>query len=75
MEINNVECWSTYISELITEINDQLTVLEVNITASYSGNNLRLAHNENGTEHTIDDISGNSVSSLLINIEPGKDAI
>lgn len=53
-----------------------LTITEgVNITASYSGNNLRLIHNENGTEHTIDDVSGNSVSSLLINIEPGKDAI
>ncbi|WP_058953771.1 flagellin [Clostridium tyrobutyricum] len=62
-------------TSLLTEINDQLTASGANITASYSGNNLRLIHNENGIEHTIDDISGNSVSSLLINIEPGTDAI
>jgi flagellin len=62
-------------ASLLAEINDQLTASEVNITASYSGNNLRLIHNENGTEHTIDDVGGNSVSSLLINVEPGKDAI
>lgn len=60
---------------LLTEINHKFIASGINVTASYSGNNLRLIHNENGEIHTIDNISGNSVSSLLINIEPGKDAV
>gem|GEM_PF-2152921 len=51
--------------DLLTEINHQLTAGNIDVTASYVGNNLQLMHNISGAGHTLTTISGNAYKDLF----------
>lgn len=53
-------------ADLLTEINQQFTTKNIDVTASYIyGNKLQLMHNSSGASHTLTTISGNAYKDFF----------
>jgi len=53
-------------ADLLTEINQQFTDNNINVTASYAGSSLQLMHNISGAGHTLTNVGGNGYKDLFL---------